>query len=117
MIRTFIETPIFTKRWNELGFDDDDLMELQQMLLKNPEAGALMQGTGGIRKLRVAFKNRGKSGSARVCYVDFAVYERIYLLTVFAKGDQANLSNQEKATLKMLVKKLKNEASAGRRGK
>ena len=117
MIRTFIETPIFTKRWNELGFDDDDLMELQQMLLKNPEAGALMQGTGGIRKLRVAFNNRGKSGSARVCYVDFAVYERIYLLTVFAKSDQANLSDREKATLKMLVKKLKDEALAGRRGK
>ena len=56
MIRKFVEVPSFTKRWSDLGFDDDDLMELQKMLLKNPEAGDIMQGTGGLRKVRVAFE-------------------------------------------------------------
>ncbi|WP_253675523.1 hypothetical protein [Treponema sp. OMZ 305] len=45
MRREFIETPSFTKRWFALGFNDDDLAELQQFLLKNPEAGDIMIGT------------------------------------------------------------------------
>ncbi|WP_232502095.1 addiction module toxin RelE [Treponema vincentii] len=74
MRREFIETPSFTKRWFALGFNDDDLAELQQFLIKNPEAGDVMIGTGGLKKIRFAFQGRGKSGSARVCYVDFATF-------------------------------------------
>ena len=118
MTRTFIETRIFTKRWQELGLTDKELLSLQRTLLRNPDAGIVMQGTGGIRKVRISFEHRGKSGSARVCYVDFAVYERIYLLTVFAKSEQENLSDQEKAVLKKLVGQLRKEAAAseGRKG-
>lgn len=76
MKRVFIETPSFTKKWYALGFNDDDLAELQQFLITNPEAGTLMVGTGGLRKLRYAFKGRGKSGGARVCDVDFASFEK-----------------------------------------
>ena len=116
MIRTFIETSLFTKRWHELGLTDENLLMLQQTLLRKPDAGVVMQGTGGIRKLRIAFEHRGKSGSARVCYVDFAIYEKIYLITVFAKSDQDNLSDQEKAILKKLVSQLKEEAASERSG-
>ena len=45
------------------------------MLLKDPESGPVMEGTGGIRKVRFALKNQEKSGSVRVCYADFAEYE------------------------------------------
>ena len=78
MIRTFIEVPIFTKRWKEIGLGDDKLKSLQIMLLKNPDSGQIMEGTGGIRKVRFPLENRGKSGSVRVCYTDFAEYEVIY---------------------------------------
>ena len=117
MIRTFVEVPSFTKRWSDLGFDDDDdLMELQKMLLKNPEAGDIMQGTGGLRKVRFAFEGRGKSGSVRVCYVDFEEYTVIYLITAYAKKEKDNLTDKEKAVLKVLVKQLKEEAAERRKG-
>lgn len=114
MNRIFIETPSFTKKWISLGLDDDDLAELQDMLMNNPEAGDIMQGTGGVRKIRIAFSNRGKSGSARVCYVDFAYYEDIYLLWVFAKNEQSNLSDIEKHKIKKLVQQLKQECARNR---
>ncbi len=48
MIRTFIEVPLFTKRWKDMGLGDDELKALQIMLLKNPEVGVVMEGTGGV---------------------------------------------------------------------
>ena len=62
MTRTFKETPWFTKRWAEIGFDDEALRSLQNMIMHHPEAGDLITGTGGVRKLRFAFLGRGKSG-------------------------------------------------------
>ena len=68
MKRTFIEVPLFTKRWAEIGLTDKDLRRLQIMLLKDPESGPVIEGTGGIRKvlhklvktLRDAERNRRK---------------------------------------------------------
>lgn len=115
MTRTFIEVPIFTKRWKEMGLSDTELQTLQVMLLKNPESGPVMEGTGGIRKVRFPLKNRGKSGSIRVCYTDFAEYETIYLITAFEKKEQENLTTEEKNILKKLVKSLKEEIARNRR--
>ena len=113
--RSFIEVPLFTKRWKEIGLSDDDLLSLQILLLKDPESGPVMEGTGGIRKVRFPLENRGKSGSVRVCYTDFAEYEVTYLITAFTKNEQSNLTDEEKNTLKKLVKALKAEASKNRR--
>ena len=115
MVRTFIEVPLFTKRWKEIGLDDKDLLALQVMLLKDPASGPIIEGTGGIRKVRFPLENRGKSGSVRVCYADFEEFEVTYLITAFEKKEQDNLTNDEKAALKKLVKSLKCEASKNRR--
>lgn len=115
MIRTFIEVPIFTKRWKEMGLCDDELKALQIILLKDPEAGAVMEGTGGIRKVRFALENKGKSGGVRVCYTDFAEYEVTYLITAFEKKERENLTMEEKNVLKKLVKSLKEEIAKNRR--
>ena len=56
MIRTFIEVPIFTKRWKEIGLGDDELKSLQIMLLKNPESGKIMEEKNAIKKLVKALK-------------------------------------------------------------
>ena len=114
MIRTFIEVPLFTKRWREIGLNDDDLLHLQIMLLKDPESCPVIEGTGGIRKVRFPLENRGKSGSVRICYTDFAEYEVTYLITAFTKKDQENLTDEEKIVLRKLVKSLR-EAERDRR--
>ena len=115
MTRTFIEVPIFSKRWKEIGLGDEELRLLQLMLLKDPESGPVMEGTGGIRKVRFPMENKGKSKSLRVCYTDFSEYEVIYLITAFEKKEQENLTSEEKKVLKKLVKSLKEEASKNRR--
>lgn len=111
MKREFIETPSFTKKWFALGFNDEDLAELQQFLIKNPDAGDMMTGTGGLKKLRYAFEGRGKSGSARVCYVDFVAFEKNYLIQVFSKDEKTNLTQKEKNDVKNVIKILKKEVA------
>ena len=115
MTRTFIEVPLFTKRWKEIGLGEEELRDLQIMLLKDPESGPIMEGTGGIRKVRFPLVHRGKSGSIRVCYTDFAEYEVTYLITAFEKKEQENLTAEEKNVLKKLVKSLKEETTKRRR--
>ncbi len=95
IIRTFVEVPLFSKRWKEIGLSDDELRILQIMLLKDPQSGPIMEGTGGIRKVRFPLGNKGKSGSVRVCYTDFEEYEVIYLITAFTKDEQDNLTKEE----------------------
>lgn len=56
MTRTFIQTTEFIKNWKKLGFDDDDLRKLEFEILKNPKVGVLIQGTGGLRKVRFSFE-------------------------------------------------------------
>lgn len=116
MTRTFIEVPLFSKRWKEIGLGEAELQLLQIMLLKDPESGPVMEGTGGIRKVRFPIKNKGKSGSVRVCYTDFAEYEVVYLITAFEKNEKENLSAEEKNVLKKLVKALKEETAKNRNG-
>ena len=114
MTREFIMLPEFDRQWAAIGFGDKELKALQEELTINPEKGALMKGTGGLRKLRVAFEGRGKSGSARVCYVDFAVFERIYLITAYTKNDKANLTESERNEIHRLIDILKANVKKGR---
>lgn len=67
----FIKTSVFTRRVKEL-IDEDAYTAFQNVLVVNPAAGDVIEGTGGIRKIRVAAKNHGKRGGARVIYYHFA---------------------------------------------
>lgn len=89
-----------------MGLTDDDLKRLQFELLDNPQKGDVIQGTGGLRKIRFAFENRGKSGSSRVVYVDFAVYEKIFLITAYPKNEKDNLSHAERNNIKKMIEAL-----------
>jgi len=84
MVRKFIETNAFTKRWNEMGLSDDDLLGLQNHIMKNTNAGNVIVGTGGARKIRYGLPQKGKSGGARVIYVDMIVRQ----LTKALKGER-----------------------------
>ncbi len=107
MTRTFIQTKEFSKNWDRLGFNDEDLRLLENDIMSNPEKYPIIKGTGGLRKARIAFDGKGKSGSARVCYVDFISAETIYLITVYGKKEKANLSLQERNTIKKAIELLK----------
>ena len=109
MTRTFVELPIFRFRWKELGLNDDDLRRLQEELLADPKVGAVMKGTGGVRKMRFAFEQRGKSGSLRVIYVDFEVYERIFLITAYPKSEKDNLSEAERNEIRQMIHALEHQ--------
>ena len=111
MKRTFIETLIFTKRWNEQGLTDDDLLELQKFILKNPSAGDIIQGAGGLTKLRFALpnKDKGKSGGIRTLFVDFIQQEKTILINCYSKSEKDDLTDKEKAIYKKLIKAIKEE--------
>ncbi|MBE6679517.1 MAG: addiction module toxin RelE [Ruminococcaceae bacterium] len=109
MTRTFVELPIFRSRWKDMGLDDNDLKKLQEELLADPKVGAVMRGTGGVRKMRFAFEQRGKSGSVRVIYVDFEVYEKIFLITAYPKSEKDNLTDAERKEIKQMIHTLEEQ--------
>ena len=109
MNRTFIEVPIFTKKWKELGLSDDILRNLQNILLKDPKSGDVIQGTGGLRKIRIPLDNTGKRGGGRVLYVDVELKETIYFVNVYTKSEKEDLTEDEKKAFKAVIKILKEE--------
>ena len=106
MHREFIHGKKFDEQWQSLGLTDDNLKDLQMILLKNPKIGSVIQGTGRLRKMRYGYGNRGKSHSVRVCYVDFEIHEKIFLIMVFAKNDMEKLSKAERNSIKQLIERL-----------
>lgn len=107
MTRTFKEMESFTRKWKEMGLNDDDLITLQKILLKDPKIGDVIPGTGGIRKIRIPVDNIGKRSGGRVIYIDIEVKESIYLLDVYAKNEKTDLTEKEKKLLSKLVERLK----------
>ena len=99
----------FDEYWDELRLTDEDRRELELILLDNPQAGTVIQNTGGARKIRIPAKGHGKSGGARVIYVDFVVKKRIYFLDIYAKGEKVDLDEDEKKDIKKLIGRLENE--------
>lgn len=106
--------PEFEKQWNKMGLTDDDLRRLQYELLADPQKGDVMQGTGGLRKLRFAFEHRGKSGSSRVVYVDFAFYEKIFLISAYPKNEKDNLTQAERNNIKKMIELLEQNLKGDR---
>ena len=103
MTRTFIQTDEFIKNWERLGLTDDDLRRLELEIMKNPQVGPVIQGTGKLRKMRFAFESKGKSGSSRDCNVDFLINETVYLITVYPKSEKDNLSKAERNEIKKFI--------------
>ena len=110
----FVEAPAFSRHRNEY-LDDDGFRELQEDLYRNPEAGDLIPGAGGIRKLRWRDRKRGKGkrGGLRIVYYLFLSEEEIWLLTLYDKDEAADLSANEKDLLRRALE----AERAARKGK
>lgn len=102
---TVVEMPVFIKRVAGL-LSDSDREALVVFLAGNPDAGAVVPGTGGIRKLRWAAKGKGKSGGVRVIYFVGGEIRPIFLLTVYGKGQKGDLSGAERAEFKQTIRLL-----------
>jgi hypothetical protein len=97
----FVEAPAFA-RFRDRYLDDDGFAELQQYLAKNPEAGDMVPGAGGIRKLRWKDPRRGKGrrGGLRIIYYCFLSEQEIWLLTLYDKDEAADLTKEERDQLR-----------------
>ncbi len=98
-----IETPIFTKKIQDV-LSDDEYRELQWALVVNPEAGALIPACSGLRKLRWAISGRGKRGGLRIIYYWYVKDEEIYMLFPYKKSEQEDLTKEQ---MKILIKYVK----------
>lgn len=98
----FVETPIFTKRVLNL-LDDESYAALQTHLAKHPEAGDVIRGGGGLRKIRWAAKGHGKRGGVRVIYYWWTGKDRISMLFLYPKNEMDDLSAEQ---LKLLRRAL-----------
>lgn len=107
MIRTFKEMESFTRKWKDLGLGEDDLVVLQELLLRDPKVGDVIPGASGIRKVRIPVDGIGKRSGGRVIYIDIEIKESIYLLDVYMKNEKIDLSEKEKKLLSRLVERLK----------
>lgn len=99
---TVVETQEFLNRAKPL-MADSDRVELVAFLGANPESGKIIPGTGGVRKIRWAIEGTGKRGGARVIYYFHNERFPLFLLSVYAKNQKANLSNDERNVMKHLV--------------
>lgn len=115
MLSTIVELPEFIKRTSDL-LSESERQELIVYLASYPKSGDLIQGTGGIRKLRWARDGRGKSAGVRVIYYYHDERIPLFLLTIFAKNEQSNLSQAERNDLAKLVEILVRKSLGGRHG-
>jgi hypothetical protein len=99
----FIETPIFTEDV-ERELSVEEYRQMQITLLLRPTQGALMKGSGGLRKLRWSRPGMGKRGGLRVIYFWEASSETFYMLMVYRKNDQEDLTPKQVTTLQRLVR-------------
>ena len=97
-MQTIVELPEFLRKSANL-LSNEEKHGLINCLAAHPLSGDLMQGTGGIRKLRWAAQGKGKSGGVRVIYYYHNGTVPLFLLTVFGKGEKANLSKSERNDL------------------
>ena len=104
----FVESSIFEKHRSEY-LSDNDYQLFQCALLAEPSKGDVIQDSGGLRKVRVAAKEKGKRGGARVIYYHFDQYNRFYLLTIYAKNEISELTSTQKKQLKNFMEVWKHE--------
>ncbi|MGN2435605.1 hypothetical protein [Pseudomonas syringae] len=99
----FIETPVFSSDLKN-HLDDEEYRSLQVHLAEHPKSGALIEDTGGLRKIRWAAHGKGKSGGVRVIYYHVSAHYQIRMILIYRKGILDSLTDKQKAQLCALNK-------------
>jgi len=105
MKAVFVELPAF-ERYRSDYLDDEAFRALQDELMRSPEAGDLIEGTGGLRKMRFADAKRGKGkrGGLRIIYFFWDGKNQFWLFTLYDKDEAVDLTPAQRAKLKVMVK-------------
>jgi len=103
---TVLQLPKFKAEATDL-IGADGIEEVAVYLIDRPDAGDVIPGAGGARKLRWAAKGRGKRGGARIIYVYVVIAARVYLIRCYSKNAKADLTAEEKKEVRQLVAYLK----------
>jgi hypothetical protein len=112
-MQTVVETPAYLADAKAAGLSEEERRAIVDRLAAEPDAGELIVGTGGARKLRIAGRGQGKSGGYRVISYFAGETVPVFLLNVFSKGERANLSPAERNTLRVILAEI---AAAYREG-
>lgn len=105
-MQTVVETPSFLAAAKQAGLSDEDRFKIVSEIAANPVLGDLVEGSGGVRKFRFAGRGKGKSGGFRIISLYVGPDIPVFLLTVFGKGEKANLTKAERNDLAVLAKQL-----------
>lgn len=97
-----IETPVFTRKILA-SLSDEEYRLLQVHLLNKPDAGKIIQGSGGLRKLRWSAKGHGKSGGIRVIYYWFVAQDTILLVFAYSKNERDDLTSEQLRQLRRII--------------
>lgn len=102
---SFIESEVFIPAWKRCHLTDDDLFELQILIMARPKMHPVMEGTGGVRKIRFTPTGTiaGKSGSHRACYVYYEECGIVLLLTAYPKSKRDNISIAGRNAMRRMV--------------
>lgn len=101
-----VRTSTFLRAVRRIGLDEAEVLAIEDAIAANPEAGDVIQGSGGARKLRFGMAGRGKSYGGRAIYFVITAEGVAYLLTAYAKTAKADLTADDKKVLKALIKEL-----------
>jgi hypothetical protein len=106
LVMVFIETSIFTRLVCQL-MEDEQYRELQSALIENPQAGTVIQGSGGLRKIRWRLADQGKRGGVRVIYYGATRRNEIYMLYIYSKNVRSDLTHDQLRQLRQVVREFK----------
>jgi|TARA_R100000049_G_scaffold4049_1_gene9081 hypothetical protein len=111
-MQSVIETESYLRAAKDAKMKPEEMAEAVDAIAANPKIGVLMQGTGGVRKVRLSGRGKGKSGGYRIVYFYGGGDIPVFLLTVFGKGEKGNLTQGERNALRSLTGTLKGSLSA-----
>lgn len=106
-MQTVIETVSYLRAAKDAGMNADEQAAAVDLVATDPESGDVMQGTGGVRKARLAGRGKGKSGGYRIVWYFGGGDIPVFLLSVFGKGEKANLTQGERNALRQMTATLK----------
>lgn len=106
-MQSVVETEAYLRAAKDAGMTGEEMTAAVDLVAADPEAGDVMQGTGGVRKARLAGRGKGKSGGYRIVHYYGGGDIPVFLLTVFGKGEKANLTQGERNALRQLTATLK----------
>ncbi|MEL7454079.1 MAG: type II toxin-antitoxin system RelE/ParE family toxin [Pseudomonadota bacterium] len=112
-MHTVVETDSYLRDAKAAKMSEDERTVAVDLVAADPEVGDVMQGTGGVRKIRLAGRGKGKSGGYRAVYFYGGGHIPVFMLTVFGKGEKANLTQGERNALRQMTTTLLDSLTRG----